>query len=159
MPRQVETIEFRIEDTGPVVDAMRRLSEVHDGWLNLAPFVPDEDVPPAPSGLWGLLSGPAHDVPLCTWVPGGVHRDSVAPDSLGIQHSAGTRAVALLRSVGVVLPNGWRPVQDHPRRGLVVQVPAGTPMSDELSWLMEAGAALSKVPIRAGWIAEVHSHS
>jgi hypothetical protein len=81
---------------------------------------------------------------LATWHPG--------ERSAGIEHSTGPKVA---RRVDV--PTGWRVIQDHPRRGLVVRVPAEVADAEVLRWLVELGEALSQVPTSGRWIAEVHS--
>ncbi len=154
--RRRQLIEFRIEDSSRVVGAMDELSAAHDGWVNLNPQVRPEDEPPPRAGLTTLLAGPVHDVPVCTWVAGKRTRQGVQPDSIGIQHSGGSRVLGRLASAGVALPEGWRLVQDHPRRGLVVTPVAGAPHQDVLTWILEAGAVLSAVRLTGEWLAEVH---
>ena len=156
MARRVRVLEFHVEEPGSVVEEMDRIGEAHDGWVNLRPALPPEQEPPPPSGLGALFSTAVHDVPICTWVTGKSSRHGVEPDSLGVQHSAGTKTVAHLGSLGVLLPRGWRTVQDHPRRGLVVLTPAGTGHADQLVWLLQAGTVLSRVPLSGKWRAEVH---
>jgi hypothetical protein len=56
----------------------------------------------------------------------------------------------------VALPEGWRWTQDHPRRGLVVRTPVGTPHAVQLQWLIEAGTALSKLRLTGDWRALVY---
>jgi hypothetical protein len=152
-------LEFRVEDPSIVVDQMDRLGESRAGWVNLRPSLPDEDGPPPPTGLGALFSGTVHDAPMCTWVAGKLQRNGVGPDSLGVQHSAGPKAFAYLRSCEVPVPTGWRPVQDHPRRGLVVLAPAGTEHSEELDWLLKVATLLSRIPLTGEWICEVHSRT
>jgi hypothetical protein len=156
MARRVHVLEFRIEEPATVVGEMDRIGEAHDGWVNLRPVMPPEQEPPPPTGLDALFSTAVHDVPICSWVVGKPSRHGVEPDSLGVQHSAGTKAVAHLGSLGVSLPRGWRSVQDHPRRGLVVLAPAGTAHAEELAWLLQAGTALSSVRLSGQWRAEIH---
>ncbi|HUY23264.1 MAG TPA: hypothetical protein VMV22_13085 [Acidimicrobiales bacterium] len=155
--RRTEVIEFRVEDTGAVVRAMDDLATRHDGWLNLHPHVRPEDEPPPQRGLGTmLLAGAVHDVPVCTWVAGKVGRNGVQPDSVGVQHAVGTRVLARLTSAGVGLPEGWRLVQDHPRRGLVVTPPTHADHGAVLTWLLEAGMVVSAVRLTGDWRAEVH---
>jgi hypothetical protein len=154
--RPTRLIEFRVEDTSAVVVAMDELAAVHDGWINLFPLVRPEDEPAPRSGLTTLLAGPVHDVPVCTWVAGKVARQGVQPDSIGVQHGAGARVLGRLASAGWGLPEGWRLVQDHPRRGLVVAPAPGADKGQVLSWLLEAGMVLSAVRLTGEWNAEVH---
>ena len=57
------------------------------------------------------------------------------------------------------VPTGWRVRQDHPRRGLVIMVPAEQDHDSTLSWLLRAGAALSAVPLTGAWRAAVFVNS
>ena len=50
-------------------------------------------------------------------------RQGHEPDSLGIEHDAGRFAATQLADAGVPLPSGWRRLGDHPRRGLVLELP------------------------------------
>ena len=154
--RRTELFEFTASDCSAVVDYMDRLAVVHDGWINLHPEVRPEDEPPRPSGLSLLLAGVTHDVPVATWVPGAPTRDDVRPDSLGVQHAAGTRVLARLTAVGIGLPEGWRIVQDHPRRGLIVAPGHTATHRAMLDWVLEAATALSAVRLTGEWHAEVY---
>jgi hypothetical protein len=134
-----QTVVFTSDDLGPVLAALDQR-----GWVNLQPDVEDAP-PPPPAGWFGSVfsnRGPA--LPLATWHPG--------ERSAGIEHSTGPKVA---RRVDV--PTGWRVIQDHPRRGLVVRVPAEVADAEVLGWLVELGEALSQVPTSGRWIAEVHS--
>lgn len=145
-----------MEDTSEVVGVMDDLAAAHDGWVNLHPEVRPEDEPPPRSGLTMLLAGPIHDVPVCTWVAGKATARGPLPDSIGVQHAAGERVRLRLVTAGVAVPEGWRIVQDHPRRGLIVNPAPDTSHHDVLAWTLEAGAALSAVRLSGEWRAEVH---
>jgi hypothetical protein len=155
--RPTRLIEFRLEDSSAVVAVMDQLAAAHDGWINLHPQVRPEDEPPPRAGLTTLLlAGPVHDVPVCTWVAGKLTRQGVQPDSIGIQHAAGARVLGRLESAELGLPEGWRLVQDHPRRGLVVALPSGADNAAALTWILEAGSVLSVVRLTGEWQAEAH---
>jgi hypothetical protein len=64
--------------------------------------------------------------------------------------------LARLATAGLVLPEGWKLVQDHPRRGLVVAPARGAGSESVLGWLLEAGTILSAVRLTGDWQAEVH---
>ena len=150
-----ETVTFTPEEPSPALAQMDRLAAAHRGWINFVPDVREEDMPDPPVGLASLLAGTVHDIPVGTWVPGKLTRGGVECDTLGLQHNAGTRTAARLRTLGVAVPDGWRPEQDHPRRGLVVRVAAGAGHADQLAWLLEAAAALSTVRLTGTWQATV----
>lgn len=151
----VEAFTFRPDAPDVVVAQMDRLALAHQGWINLNPGAREEDVPPPSMGLGTLLTGTVHEVPVCTWAPGKLGRKGIERDSVGIQHNTGTKAVARLATLGVPIPAGWRWTQDHPRRGLVVRVPAEVPHAEQLAWLLDAGTAFSTVPLTGEWEARV----
>lgn len=152
-----ETVDFAEDDRGAVLARMEGLATAKSGWVNLQPGIDPEDEPPAPSPLAALFGVVRHPVPVCTWVPGhhGL-RTEVSVDTVGVQHDRGTRVLRALAQAGVPLPDAWRPVQDHPRRGIVVEVPAGTPPAEVLDWLLRAGRFLTTLPITGEWRAEFH---
>ena len=134
-----QTLTF---DAGEVDVVADRLDE--RGWVNLQPGVAEEDVPPPTSSLFGLFSARGPAVPLCTW-----HRGE---RSAGVQHATGPKAASRID-----VPPGWRVVQDHPRRGLVVRVPADVEDVEVLRWLVDVGIRLCPVPTTGRWLAELHA--
>ena len=153
--RPPELIEFRPEASATVLDRMAVLTRDHSGWINFQPGVPPDTAPPR-SSLFGLFSGRGPEVPVCTWTPGEKRRRGVEPESVGIQHGTGPRVADRLRDEGWPIPDGWRRLQDHGKRGLVVAVPPGTPHGAVLEWLLGAGERLSVVPLTGTWLASVH---
>ncbi len=153
----METIEFDPGTTDAVVARMEELASAGDGWINVLPGVPEEEVEEPPRGVFTALFGTAQPpVSMGTWVPaGGGRRDSGA-ETVGFMHPRGRRAVNQLASAGVMVPAGWRVGQDHPRRGLIVRPPSGTPHAEVLSWVLRAGAALAVVPLTGRWQARVY---
>jgi hypothetical protein len=150
-------VEFRVEDTSEVVGLMDELSAAHDGWVNLHPQVRPEDEPPPRTGLSTLLlAGAVHDIPVCTWVAGKRTRHGVQPDSVGVQHAAGARVLPRMASAGLVVPDGWRLVQDHPRRGIVFSLPPEETHAAVLTWLLEVASVLSAIRLTGEWLAQVH---
>jgi hypothetical protein len=75
---------------------------------------------------------------------------------VGLQHAGGPHAVRHLRDLGHPVPEGWRVTQDHPRRGLVAEVPAEADHAAVLGWLIEAGLALCEVPVTGLWRADIY---
>jgi hypothetical protein len=154
--RRVEQFEFRPPATAAVLARMEELSEARDGWFNLLPGVPEEEVEPAPGGIFSsLFSGTQAPVSMCTWMPAGRGRRP-AGQSIGILHPRGRFAASQLAALGVPVPSGWRVRQDHARRGLIVLPPGGTPASEVLDWMLRAGAALAVVPLTGTWQARVY---
>lgn len=153
----IEVLEIAGDRPGELVARMDELAAAGAGWVNLQPGIDPDDVPRAEPGLFGVFSGRGPVVPVATWTAAGPpRRRGPAPEEVGIQHPAGPRAAARLADAGHGVPAGWRVVQDHPRRGLVVQVPPGTAHGDVAAWLLRATAALAAVPVTGWWRATVH---
>jgi len=126
------------------------------GWINVEPVIEDEHQPFRP-GPFAFLAGPTHEIPTATWVPGRhVPGAATKPTTIGLQHAGGPRVARKLRDLGMPVPEGWRVTQDHPRRGLVVSVPADCDRRTVLSWLLRATEALCAVPATGRWRASVH---
>jgi len=129
---------FEPADLGPVLDALGER-----GWVNLQPEVADIEEADRP-GSFGIFSSRGPVVPFATW-----HRGE---RSAGIQHGTGPKVA---RRIDV--PEGWRVMQDHPKRGLVVRVPPGVPDDEVLRWLLATGEQLCPAPLLGRWVAEVHT--
>lgn len=135
---------------------MARLTAAEDGWINLIPRPADSEEQPTSLGFFTLLGGGGSGVTMCTWIPETHDRRGPRLPSLGITHNAGRRAVPELGSLGVVLPATWLVEQDHPRRGLVVRLPAGEAEEQVLEWALLAVNALGSLRPISDWQAEVH---
>ncbi len=167
-PRNLELIDFLPDDPELVLAAMRDLGHQRNGWVNVRPVPPDDDEEltelaatplEAPVGLFArwrtvLVEG--------TWIPGKVGRNGTEPSSVGLLHPAGRFGVRQLRDAGVPVPEGWKVVVDHTKRGLVLSVPdpvgsdAAGPVAVILPWLVAAGAALGPNQMTGRWRAEIH---
>lgn len=145
------TIEFHEDHRGPVVQRMATMAEAHRGWVNFSPGL-DLDVPPAPRSLMSsLFTARGPEVPLATWSPGDGSRE---PATIGIQHGKGPRVLEQLTDGGIALPEGWRKLQDHPKRGLVCVVPQDRDdpaLDGVLQWLLRASGHLCPVPRTGEW--------
>lgn len=156
--RPLEQFDFRPPTTAAVLGLMRILSEAHDGWINLLPGVPEEEVPPPSGGIFSAIFGTTPEAPvsMCTWVPEGGRRGATVGQTIGILHPRGRFAVRQLGELGVPPPPGWRVRQDHARRGLVLRPSSGAAPLDVLDWTLRAGAALAVVPLTGTWQARVY---
>jgi hypothetical protein len=135
----MDVLVFEPNDLAPVLAALSP-----SGWVNLQPEVDGETEAPAASGVFGVFSARGPAVPFCTWHPG--------ERSAGIQHGTGPK---LARRIDV--PTGWRVAQDHPKRGLVLRVPAGVTDAEVIEWLIRTATPLSELPMPGRWVAEIHS--
>jgi hypothetical protein len=150
-------MEFTPDAADAVVLRMNEIGARHAGWINFQPGVRDEDMPPGPTAIGMFFATSLHEVPVCTWVPGKPGRKGEVPDTIGIEHATGPKALARLAAENVALPELWRWEQDSPRRGLVVRPPLGTPHEDVLSWLLRAGTLLTTVPLTGEWLATIYN--
>lgn len=146
---------FARTETASILERMRAMTEARRGWINFEPDVQaDVEVPGV--GLFSFISARGPVVPLCTWAAEGWVRNRRRPPSLGVQHGTGTRATSRLADRGLALPGGWRVSQDHPRRGLVVEVLPTEEVQTMLEWLLRAGQLLSWSPPTGQWSAAVY---
>lgn len=151
----VELIEFEPGAEDDVVAAMEELSD-GSGWLTLDPAV-DERFPPPQQTLFGrLMSGRGPAVPRANWVPADMTRRRPDPVSVGILHGTGSRAVQRLADKDIDIPDRWRVVADHSKRGLVAWVPIDIEHLDVLRWTCAASRALTRIPLEPRWRAAVH---
>lgn len=156
MPQLPELIDFDPYAPDAVVARMRELARTRDGWVNMQPLVDEADVPQTSVGVLGWISAKGPAVPEATWVPGEKKRNGeLAPDSIGLQHRGGPRARATLAEAGAPIPAGWRMLSDHPKRGLVVQLPNDTDPKDVVEWLTLAARILSPMDLPNQWVAAV----
>jgi len=141
-PREVVVV-----DVGDVTTLARLLAEVRGrgGWVNVRPEVAEDvAVPPTPTPM-AVFSKRGPAVPLATWTPEVAGRRA-EPATVGVQHGVGSALRDRLVGTAAQLPEGWRVVGDHPRRGLVVQVPAGVADEVVAAWLLEVVDLASVVP-------------
>ncbi len=131
---------------------MRQLLADRDGWLNLQPAVDPELLDHDPMSVARVFSAKRPGVPLVSWVPGARRRnDKTDPVELGIQHPSGPKAVWRLRDADHAVPKGWRVLADHPRRGLVLNVPDDADPGDVLSWTVRATIVLTDIVLPDLW--------
>jgi hypothetical protein len=131
-------VPFTADDLAPVLNAIDRA-----GWVNLQPDVEDPPPDPRPGWFGSVFSNRGPGLPIATWHPG--------ERSAGVQHPT-TKKVDRTE-----VPAGWAIKQNHPRRGLVVQVPAEVSDVDVVRWLVDLGEKLSPIPTHGKWRAVVFS--
>lgn len=152
-----EELQFDEAEPTPIVTRMAQQTDAGAGWINLLPEIDDDVEVPTSRSLFSFFSARGPSIPLATWAAGAPGKRGPGRASIGIQHAAGPKALARLAGVGLVRPAGWVKVQDHPRRGVVITVPAGADNEDVLHWLLSATHALSTVPLTGGWLARVYT--
>lgn len=124
-------------------------------WANLSLEI-DEDRYVEDNVLFSVVAARGPSAPLATvTAPIGGKRPQAA--AVGIQHRAGTKALEQLHEAGVVQPEIWRLVQDHPRRGLVLAIPADAPVPEVAKWLLDAMTVLNRAPVLSGVTYETYA--
>src|SRR5262245_57277081 len=157
MGRAPQIIEFDPYEPDIVLDCMETILERRRGWVNFEPRIPEEQGPPETGGVLGVLSNRGPLIPLCTWTPPEVSRKgAVGPQTIGIQHALGAKARPRLTEVKLEVPAGWLVRGDHPKRGMVLELPADEAVATVLDWLLAAGEALVTVPVTGRWTAVVY---
>jgi hypothetical protein len=160
--RSTEVVHFRRSDPRQLLEVLDGLAAARDGWVNVQAVLDDDetaapDAAPGQAGVFGWLSSRGPAVPVATWVPGTTKRNGGhEPDSLGIQHGAGPRAAVTLADAGLPVPSTWRRVGDHPKRGLVMELPDGVDPKTVLEWAFPAMNVLASTPLPDTWVAIVH---
>ena len=151
----VEFLEFDPAEPGEVLTAMADLAG-GTGWVTLDPAIDERFAAPAENLFAKIVSGRGPAVPRATWVPADVERRRPEPMSVGILHGTGSDAMGRLAEKEIMLPERWRIVADHSKRGLVAWVPIDIPLHQVLAWTLTASRALTRVPLAGGWRAAVH---
>ena len=103
----------------------------------------------APPAIIRAFSGKGGKIPFGTFVPGNPRKDTQA--QVGLEHSAGPRALQQLREAGVPLPAGWRMRQDHGRRGIVCDVPRDENPETIVRWIIDSSLQLCEIVLTGWW--------
>ena len=147
-------VHFHTDDVDEVVAEITRIAEVADGseWVTIAPWVDPENLPVV-SVLRRLFSARGSKIPEVTWVPA----QSGEPAQLGVLHATGPDALSRLHERGVAIPDSWRKLGDHSKRGLLFALPPETTPATVLRVAIETARALAEVPTDDRWVAQVSS--
>lgn len=152
-----EQIEFQASDPSPAVEVFGELVEARAGWLNLYPEVDeDEALAVTPSAVGALFRAPGPPIPQATLIAPTEGRRGRKPAQLGLTHGVGTAVMRRLAAEGLAKPEGWKVVQDHVRRGLVLRLDDPPDVVATVTFALQAGALLCPVTTTGGWLAEVH---
>ncbi|HEX7131196.1 MAG TPA: hypothetical protein VF228_01395 [Iamia sp.] len=152
-----DQIEFTVTAPEAAVAAIEELVAARSGWINLYPEVDEaEAAAVTPNAVASLFRAPGPPIPQATLIAPTDGRRGPKPPQLGMTHGVGTRVVARLAAEGLTLPEGWKVVQDHVRRGLVVRLDDPLDVDRALTWALRAGTLLCPINTTGGWLAEVH---
>lgn len=148
---------FVAHDDAELLAHMVMVQSGGTGWINIEPVIDEVHQPPAP-GPFSFLGGSTHQVPVITWMPGKRQGDHPAKSTtVGLQHASGPRVAGRLRDLGQPVPDGWRVTQDHPRRGLVAEVPYDADNRSVIGWLLGAATTVCQVEMTGRWTAALHA--
>lgn len=159
MKRDIERFEFEPESVATVIAWMGILDEAGDGWMNLLPGLVDESTGATTellSGFSALLGKPATTSTMATYLPSKRGDQPGIGATIGILHPLGGHGVDQLRAAGLAVSATWKVRQDHARRGIVLELPAGVPHAEIVSWLLEAGTKLCRDQLTGMWQAVVY---
>ena len=154
----VEFLEFDPDEPDEVLAVMGELAGTGAGagWLTLDPAIDERFPPPSENLLGRIVSGRGPAVPRATWVPADTSRRKPEPMSVGILHGTGSGATERLAEKGTPVPERWRVVSDHSKRGFVAWVPIDIPHRDVLAWTLAGARGLTRIPLTGRWRAAVH---
>ena len=147
-----EEVEFDEDDLSGIVARMDELAP--GGWINLVPDLHEDLEVPARGALSLIFGARGPVVPLATWTPPG--SENPPRMTFGVEHGSGPRALARLDDMGLGLHPGWRKVQDHAKRGVVVIARPDESHEEVLWWLLAASHALTEIDLPGRWTARVY---
>lgn len=151
----IEFIEFEPDAAGEVTSVMEELAG-GGGWLTFDPAIDERFPAPEQSTFGRMVSGRGPAVPRGTWVPADTYRRRPEPVSVGLSHGTGPHAVERLAEKDIVVPDRWRVVSDHAKRGVVLWVPIDIAHDEVLAWTLRAGRALTRIPLTGKWRAAIY---
>ncbi|NLD78172.1 MAG: hypothetical protein GX643_16065 [Acidimicrobiales bacterium] len=146
-------VAFTVDQIAPATAAVADVLSKAEGWVNLSPEVEPGTEPPRRNLFAAIFSSRGPALPLATVSPSGTDDGLLA---LGLQHPGGVKALDTLAAAGHRLPEGWRKVSDHPRRGFVVSAPSTTSPDRIVRWLVDGAVLLTDhdlVEITDHWVA------
>ena len=144
------------DDPSALAEQMDHLATVGRGWINVMPQIPEDvEVPPTP-GILAIFNKRGPAVPLGTWTASNLTNRGAEPSEVGVQHGAGRGVHAELAGTPGEIPEGWRMLQDHPRRGLVARPAPGTPHIEIATWLLDVLGVLCLPPRTANFLVYVY---
>lgn len=145
-------VHFRDRDLSEVVDEFDRIAGDADGseWITVSPWVDPENLPVV-SMLHRIFSARGTQVPEATWVAA----QQGEPAQLGILHATGAGALDRVHEAGVKVPETWRKLGDHSKRGLLFAIHPDTSTEAIIEFALDASRALSRVPTDDRWVAQV----
>ncbi|MED5230108.1 MAG: hypothetical protein VX754_04325 [Actinomycetota bacterium] len=124
MRTQFRTLKFSPATVGPVIDLMDRYRYTSDSifWFNIEPDVDERSVHTG-SIFWKAFSSRGPRIPQFTWTSATDRKGNFQPSEIGLTHPTGIAVLDRIKSFQINVPNEWQLIQDHPKRGIVFQLP------------------------------------
>ena len=124
MRTQFRTLKFSPATVGPVIDLMDRYRYTSDSifWFNIEPDVYQRSVHTG-SIFWKAFSSRGPRIPQFTWTSATDRKGNFQPSEIGLTHPTGIAVLERIQSFQINVPNEWQLIQDHPKRGIVFQLP------------------------------------
>jgi len=135
-------------------EAVRAIESIASGrgWCNVVPEVVD-DVPDLKVNFFGLWAN--QGAAMASFISSPSRHDEPQPGSLGVLHSRGRlgneRITSLLAGAPFTLQ------QDHPQRGLLLAVPAGTSAAQVLDVMCTMTASLCDFEMTGNWRLDLYT--
>ena len=125
MRTQFRTLKFSPTTVGPVVELMNRYRYTSDSifWFNIEPDVDERSIHTG-SIFWKAFSSRGPRIPQFTWTSATDRKGNYQPSEIGLTHPTGIAVLERIKSFQINIPDEWRLIQDHPKRGIVFQLPA-----------------------------------
>ena len=124
MRTQFRTLKFSPATVGPVIDLMDRYRYTSDSifWFNIEPDVDQRSVHTG-SIFWKAFSSRGPRIHQFTWTSATDRKGNFQPSEIGLTHPTGIAVLDRIKSFQINVPNEWQLIQDHPKRGIVFQLP------------------------------------
>ena len=125
MRTQFRTLKFSPTTVGPVVELMNRYRYTSD-FIFLFNIEPDVDERSIHTGsiFWKAFSSRGPRIPQFTWTSATDRKGNYQPSEIGLTHPTGIAVLERIKGFQINIPDEWRLIQDHPKRGIVFQLPA-----------------------------------
>ena len=78
----------------------------------------------AGSIFWKAFSSRGPRIPQFTWTSATDRKGNYQPSEIGLTHPTGIAVLERIKGFQINIPDEWRLIQDHPKRGIVFQLPA-----------------------------------
>ena len=125
MRTQFRTLKFSPTTVGPVVELMNRYRYTSDSifWFNIEPDVDERSIHTG-SIFWKAFSSRGPRIPQFTWTSATYRKGNYQPSEIWLTHPTGIAVLERIKGFQINIPDEWRLIQDHPKRGIVFQLPA-----------------------------------